>query len=406
MISLTHCVNMAVHSLRSSKMRSGLTALGIIIGIAAVIATFTLGSSFGAYFSEELDTTGTNYVLISATKNNIFYDQQLNIVSSTPGVTGVSGEIFQTGVITYSGEQKNRSVLGWNENIAEILSLPIYEGNFISNNDLYSAVIGKDVAFEDFRSEIGIRSTIDVTLYNEDTKQYVTETFKVKGILGSNDTNLLTQNQENTFIIIPIETMKLMTGSDDYQTIYAMTDSREELNETDDEITRRLARSLGVSDRDINEDNDEKIPFLTTNQAEILDEVSSLTATLQLFLLGIGGISLVVGAVGIMNIMLVTVTERTKEIGTLKALGYSSRDVLLLFVIESIIISAIGGFIGTVLGLTIAYVGVSYLDLTMAVPFTSVLFGVGLSIVIGVLAGAQPSYKAAKMNPVDALRSD
>ncbi|WP_338100044.1 ABC transporter permease [Methanolapillus africanus] len=397
---------MAIQSLRSSKMRSGLTALGIIIGIAAVIATFTLGSSFSAYFTDELDTTGSNYIIIAATKENIFYDQQLAIVENTPGVTGASGELSGTGVIAFAGEQKNKTVLGWDENIEEIVSLPIYEGNFISNNDMYSAAIGKKIAQEDFRNEIGLRSTIDVTLYNSETKEYVTETFKVKGILGSDETNLMTGNQEDEWIVIPIETMRKMTGKDDYQTLYAMTDSRETLNETDDEITLRLARNLGVSDRDIYDNNTDKIPFLTTNQAEIVDEVSSLTDTLQWFLLGIGGISLLVGAVGIMNIMLVTVTERTKEIGTLKALGYSSRDVLMMFVIESIIISAIGGFIGTIIGLLVAYVGVSYLDLTMAVPYSSVLFGVGLSIIIGVLAGAQPSYKAAKMNPVDALRSD
>ncbi|WP_338102457.1 ABC transporter permease [Methanolapillus millepedarum] len=397
---------MAIESLKSSKMRSGLTALGIIIGIAAVIATFTLGSSFANYFTEEFDTTGSNYVMIAAAKDNIFYDQQLTIVNNTPGVTGVSGELYQTGVINYAGESKNKSVLGWDESVQEILSIPVYEGNFISDNDLYSAVVGKTIAQEDFRNEMGLRSTIEVTLYNSQTKEYVTETFKVKGILGSEETNLLTQNQENEFVVIPIETMKRMTGESDYQTIYAMTDSREDLNETDDEITLRLARNLGVSDRDIYENNTDKIPFLTTNQAEILDEVSTLTNTLQLFLLGIGGISLIVGAVGIMNIMLVTVTERTKEIGTLKALGYSSRDVLMMFVVESIIISAIGGLIGTIFGLIVAYIGVSYLDLTMAVPYSSVLFGVGLSIIIGVLAGAQPSYKAARMNPVDALRSD
>jgi putative ABC transport system permease protein len=130
-----------------------------------------------------------------------------------------------------------------------------------------------------------------------------------------------------------------------------------------------------------------------------------LTGTLQLFLLAIGGISLVVGAVGIMNIMVVTVTERTREIGTLKALGYSSNDVLLIFVVESIVISCIGGLIGTVIGLIIAYIGTSYLGISMAIPISGLLVGTGLSVLVGVLAGAQPSYRAAKMNPVDALRN-
>ena len=215
--------------------------------------------------------------------------------------------------------------------------------------------------------------------------------------------NLITGGTENTMIAIPSNTMKQMTGETSYQQIYAMADSRENLNETNDEMKKRLGRSLGVSERDL--DEDEKVPFMTINQAEVLELVGTLTNTLQMFLLGIGGISLVVGAVGIMNIMIVTVTERTREIGTLKALGYSSKDILMLFVVESIIISSIGGLIGTLIGLLVAYIGASFMGLSMSIPFSSLFIGIGLSVAVGVLAGAQPSYRAAKMNPVDALRS-
>ncbi len=402
MISLSYCFKMAIASLRSSKLRSGLTALGIIIGIAAVIATFTLGTSFTGYFTEQLDTQGSNYILVSASKPNIFYDAQLDIVRNTPGVTGVATEMSQTGVITFANEQKNLTILGTQEDMIEILSLPIYEGQMFTDKDSYVAVVGKNISREEFRKEIGLRSTIEITLYNQYTKEYVTESFKVIGILGSEEANLVTGGSENTLIAIPTHIMQQMTGETAYNQIYAMSDSREDINATTDEIERRLGRNLGVSERDL--DDDEKVPFMTLNQAEILEEIGSLTTTLQTFLLAIGGISLVVGAVGIMNIMIVTVTERTREIGTLKALGYSSKDVLMLFVVESIIISAIGGLIGTVIGLIIAYIGAGMLGLTMSVPFSGVLIGVGLSVAVGVLAGAQPSYRAAKMNPVDALR--
>ncbi|MBZ3935840.1 ABC transporter permease [Methanimicrococcus blatticola] len=402
MISLSYCLKMAIASLKSSKLRSGLTALGIIIGIAAVIATFTLGSSFTGYFTDQLDTQGSNYILIAASKPNLFYDSQLDIVRNTPGVTGVATDNSQTGLVTFANEAKNLTVLGTQEGMIEILSLPIYDGQMYSDKDSYVAVIGKNISQEEFRKEIGLRSTIEITLYNSESKEYVTETFRVVGILGSDETSLITGGSENTLIAIPTHIMQQMTGENAYQQIYAMSDSREDINATTDEIERRLARNLGVSERDL--DDDEKIPFMTMNQAELLEQVRTLTNTLQMFLLAIGGISLVVGAVGIMNIMIVTVTERTREIGTLKALGYSSKDVLMLFVIESIIISAIGGLIGTLLGLTIAYIGANILGLPMAIPFSGVLIGVGLSIAVGVLAGAQPSYRAAKMNPVDALR--
>ena len=402
MISLSYCFKTAVSSLKSSKLRSGLTALGIIIGIAAVIATFTLGSSFTSYITEELDTQGANYIIVFSFGQNLLRDAQMEVIRNVPGVTDVAAEISKTGVVAFANEQKNLSVSGGQEVMIEIGSIPIYEGQMFSDKDSYVAVIGKDLAQDEFRKEISLRSTIDITLYNSNTKEYVTESFKVVGILGNDKTDLLSGSGGYTMIYIPMHVMQEMTGETSYNVIYAMADSRENINETSDEVERRLARSLGVSERDL--DDDEKIPFMIINQAEILELVGTLTNTLQLFLLAIGSISLVVGSVGIMNIMIVTVTERTREIGTLKALGYSSKDILILFVVESIVISAVGGLVGTVFGLIIAYIGAGYLGVPLSIPLSNVLVGVGLSVFIGVLAGAQPSYRAAKMNPVEALR--
>jgi len=403
MINLAYSFKMAVSSLKSAKLRTALTALGIIIGIAAVVGTFALGSTFTGYFTEQFDTQASNYITIAASRPNLFHDQHIDIIRNAPGVVAVVPMNDVSGVVTYGNEQKNFTIDGMTEEITEILSLPMYDGSFISNNDMYVAVVGKDIAQDSFRSEINSRSTIQITLYNQYTRQYVTETFRVKGIIGSDEMNLLTFNQENNMIIIPIQVMQDMTGREDYPTIYAMADSRESLNETSDIIKQRLARSLGVSDRDL--DDDEKIPFMMVNQAEMIETVSTITNTLTWFLIAVGGISLVVGAVGIMNIMIVTVTERTKEIGTLKALGYSPNDILLMFVTEAIIISLLGGTAGTILGLLVAYVGASLMGIPMNIPISGVIFGIVLSVTIGVLAGAQPSYRAAKMNPVDALRS-
>ena len=403
MINLAYSFKMAVSSLKSAKLRTALTALGIIIGIAAVVGTFALGSTFTGYFTEQFDTQASNYITIAASRPNLFHDQHIDIIRNAPGVVAVVPMNDVSGVVTYGNEQKNFTIDGMTEEITEILSLPMYDGSFISNNDMYVAVVGKDIAQDSFRSEINSRSTIQITLYNQYTRQYVTETFRVKGIIGSDEMNLLTFNQENNMIIIPIQVMQDMTGREDYPTIYAMADSRESLNETSDIIKQRLARSLGVSDRDL--DDDEKIPFMMVNQAEMIETVSTITNTLTWFLIAVGGISLVVGAVGIMNIMIVTVTERTKEIGTLKALGYSPNDILLMFVTEAIIISLLGGTAGTILGLLVAYIGASVMGIAMAIPISGVIFGIALSVTVGVLAGAQPSYRAAKMNPVDALRA-
>ena len=402
MISFSHCLKMSVESLKSSKLRSGLTALGIVIGIAAVIATFALGTSFAGYLSEQLDTEGSNYILILASRNNILYDEQIELIRNTGGITSVSKQNSMVAAVTFANEEKNLTVSGVDEGIVEILNLPMYEGNFLTNKDSYVAVVGKTYAEEAFRKEIGLQSTLQITFYNQESGEYVTENFRVKGILGSDDMNLMTGGSENTLIGIPASVFENMTGKRDYQEIYAMADSRENINETTNEVKRRLAINLGVSERDIN--NSEKVPFIIINQAEILEQVGLITTTLQTFLMAIGGISLVVGAVGIMNIMIVTVTERTREIGTLKALGYSSNDVLFLFVTESIIISLIGGVIGTGLGLAVAYVAVTLIGISMTFPISGIFFGILISIIVGVIAGAQPSYRAAKMNPVEALR--
>jgi putative ABC transport system permease protein len=401
MISLSHCFKMATSSLKSSKLRSGLTALGIIIGIAAVIATFTLGSSFTGYFTEQLDTQGSNYIVAFSFQQNLFFDSHVDVVRNTPGVTGVAVEVLRTGGVTFAGEQRNLSIAGTQEAIMDVWPMPMYEGRMFFDRESYVVVIGRDIAQDEFRNEIGLRSNINITLFNSRTGEHVTETFRVIGIIGGDDS--LFADFENMYIAIPIHTMQRMTGDYSFSAIYATSDARETIHETSAEIERRLARSLGVSERDL--DYPERIPFIVMNQAELVDMVGSLMRTLQMFLMAIGGISLVVGAVGIMNIMVVTVTERTREIGTLKALGYSSKDILLLFVVESIIISLIGGMIGTAIGIFIAFIGASMLGFPMTVPLSAVLFGVGLSVVIGVLAGAQPAYRAAKMDPVEALRS-
>jgi len=403
LISIAHSTKMAVESLRSSKLRSGLTALGIIIGIAAVIATFTLGTSFGAFFSDQISASGSNYVMIMSSKENLFFDQQVEVVRNTRGVAAVSPILSSPGVVTFMGESRNYSISGVEADYASIGSIPIVEGSFISDQDTSAIVIGKTIAEEDFKNQISARSTVEITLYNQDTKEYVSRTFRVKGIIGSDTTNIISGANSNTAIHIPLSVIREMTGRDDYPLMIAMSETEEGVKDADAEIRVNLARNLGISERRLNDSD--MVPFRTMNQASLLEQVESMTYTLQLFLVAIGGISLIVGSVGIMNIMFVTVTERTKEIGTFKALGYTSKDVLIMFLIESIVISLIGGGIGTLIGLGIAYLGSMLMGVSMSLPLLEILAGIAVSVLIGVIAGVYPANRAAKMNPVDALRS-
>lgn len=403
MISISHSAKMAVESIRSSKLRSGLTALGIIIGIAAVIATFTLGASFGAFFEDQISSSGSNYIMIISTKENLLFDQQVEVIRNTRGVESASPVLSATGSVTFMGESKNFTISGVAEEYEEIGAVPMLDGNFISDQDTAVIVIGKNISQDEFKNQITTRSTVQITIFNNETQENVTRTFSVKGISGSDKSNIIQGSDSNTGIYIPLSVMKEMTGKEDYRMIFAMTENNETIQETNDEVEINLARNLGVSERNLG--NDDLIPFQTMNQAELLDQVSTMTQTLQLFLIAIGGISLVVGSVGIMNIMIVTVTERTKEIGTLKALGYTSVDVLILFIIESIVISVVGGAAGTVLGLIISYIGSSFLGITMSLSYGAIAAAILISIGIGVLAGAYPAKRAADMNPVDALRT-
>lgn len=400
MIDLAYSTNMAVASLKSSKLRSGLTALGIIIGIAAVIATLTLGSSFGDYFSSEVDASGSNYIAIGAYKEDLLHEQQIDVIRNSKGVVDVSPVVGASADVEFMGETKTIEIYGVTEDYQNVTSVTIEEGSFITDKDSFMAVIGHDTAVDEFKNEIGTGSRITMTVKNENNED-VTRTFTIKGVMET-PASMITIGSYKT-IYVPIEVLQEMTGKDFYSSVYATAESMEALNETEEEIKLSLMRNLGISQREY--DNRSAVPLYFINQADLIEEVNGMVLTIQYFLLAIGSISLIVGSVGIMNIMFVTVTERTKEIGTLKALGYTSKDVLVLFLVESVIISGLGGFAGALIGLIISYVGAVLLGMPAGFPLSMLFLGVFISMVIGIIAGVYPARRAAKMNPVDALRT-
>jgi putative ABC transport system permease protein len=193
-----------------------------------------------------------------------------------------------------------------------------------------------------------------------------------------------------------------MLEQNDYSAFVAMSDKLEDVGNVSDAIDKRLARNFGVSSRDIN-DADSK-PYTIFNEATILKQLNQLGNALGSFLVVVAVISLIVGSIGIMNIMLVTVTERTREIGIMKALGFSSMDILLLFLVESVIISLLGGLLGLVLGIGGAYIVTAFLKLPFFYSSYVFVLGFAVAIIVGVLAGIYPARKAALLIPVEALR--
>ncbi|MBC2724641.1 MAG: FtsX-like permease family protein, partial [Desulfosporosinus sp.] len=199
-------------------------------------------------------------------------------------------------------------------------------------------------------------------------------------------------------------TLNEILGEDDYGAFLAMSSSRDTIKETDEEVDKRLARHFGIPSRDM--DNDDAKPYSMTNQAEQLESFGRFSDALAALFISVALIALIVGSIGIMNIMLVTVTERTCEIGILKSLGFTNWNVLFLFIVESIVLSVLGGLLGTGLGVLGAYGAQMLMKLPNVFPAEMIVVGFAVSVIVGLIAGVYPANKAARMNTVDALRSE
>ncbi|WP_292484455.1 ABC transporter permease [Methanohalobium sp.] len=392
----------AVGSISSSKLRSMLTTLGIVIGVAAVIANVSLGASFSQFFEDEIGASGDNFIVIFSNDVNVFSDNQFDLLRNTPGIVGASPVIQKPATVEYGSSERSIEMFGTTEGYERVGNINLESGNFLSDNDRYVAVLGYEIANGKFDRDISNRNSIDITFRRNDGTER-TETFRVKGITEDRDPSFVGggPNPEER-IFIPISTMQDMLNREDYGGFALTASSLENIREISDDVDKRLARSLGVPERQL--DNEDVKPYTIFNQAEILDQVGQISAGLSALLISVALISLVVGSIGIMNIMLVTVTERTREIGLMKAVGYTYYDVLILFIVESVVIGLFGGIIGTIMGLLGAYGANTFLDLPNVFPVELIIIGFGVAVLVGVIAGVYPASKAAKMDPVEALR--
>lgn len=404
MLSLRQSLGISLGSIGSSKLRSALTTLGIVIGVAAVIANVTLGASFNQYFTDEIGAVGSNFIVIYSQNTNLFYDNQLDLIRNTPGVTGVSPINQQMARVTYLSTARQIDIQGVNEDYDEVANIRMESGEFLTDSDRYVAVLGADVANEKFGKKISVKNPIEVTFRREDGG-VVTQKFIVKGVIQDPNTTFAQTGVEPEIrIFIPIDTMNEILGIDYYGGFFIKAESLDVVRSTGDEIDRRLARSLGVPNRDL--ENDDAKPYVLFDQIEILEQTEQLSAALTALLTSVALISLIVGSIGIMNIMLVTVAERTREIGLMKALGFTKKDVLALFIIESMIVGLIGGILGVTIGVAAALLVNSYLELPNIFPAGQIAVGFVVAVGVGLIAGVYPANKAAKMDPVEALRKE
>jgi len=402
MIKFSQAARIAAGSIGSAKLRSALTTLGIVIGIAAVVVNASLGASFNQFFTDEISSVGSNFIIAASEQPNLFFDNEYNLMKNTPGISGVSPRKSMSGDLTYLSETKNVNIAGVNKDFQEIQGLQMEEGTFLTDKDSAAAVLGYDIANEKFSKNISHRSTVEIA-FRQENGTVVKKSFKVKGILKNSKPTVVSEDSDyDLTVFIPVSTMNEMIGEKDYGAFLAMAESPAKVRDISDDVDSRLARNFGVPERNI--DDEDLKPYYVFNQEEVLEQTGKIGDALSSFLLVLALIALFVGSIGIMNIMLVTVTERTREIGIMKSVGYSNSNILSLFLLESVMVSSFGGIVGTVIGGLGAYALEIALKLPPVFPLTLIEIGIAVSVLVGITAGLYPARKAARMNPVDALR--
>jgi len=408
MRKLIMVLRVAVSSLTAHTMRTVLTMLGIVIGVAAVIALVGVGTGAQAQVVSQFQSLGSNLVTVTAMPSFGFSQSGLQQSSRTLTMKDVSAikslatsvslvaPLYSTNAtVTYGGSTTSTTINGVTEEYATVRNTTVTRGRFLTQEDndnmAMVVVLGTSVVEDLFGSS-------DVNAIGE-TVRINRQNYEVIGVLKSKGQSG-PQNQDDV-IIMPLRTAQLKlggAGTNTVRSINLQVRTAGEMDLAQAQVTAILRSLHGLA---TGADND----FLVQNQADILSSVAETSGTFTTLLGSIAAISLLVGGIGIMNIMLVSVTERTREIGLRKAVGAKRSDILTQFLTEAIVISVLGGVIGVVLGVVGAQVITPLLGSSQAIVTTqSVVLALAVSLAIGVFFGLYPANRAASLNPIDALR--
>ncbi len=400
----------ALESLSANKLRTGLTMLGIVIGVAAVVAMTAIGQGASSSITSSIESMGTNLIYVSRAWENAnpqaltLSDAEAIVESGgAPHVMAVAPSVNTSRTVVYGDDSISTTINGVTPDYATVRNTSVSTGRFINDEDIDAkstvAVLGSDVVDELFGSDVGVvgqKIRIGNMLY------------EVIGILESSGSSSMGSSADNQ-IIVPITTAfsRLIARSNANNEVDMISVSAVDSESIDAAVSE--VTSLLRSRHDISSDEDDD--FNIMSMESMTEAATSITGVLTVFLGGIAAISLLVGGIGIMNIMLVSVIERTKEIGLRKAVGATNSDILLQFMVESLIIGLVGGVLGVALAwvLTIAIKNIaaaSSFSLTPVITFGSVLLALGFSIGVGLVFGIYPANRASKLEPVEALRSE
>lgn len=413
-MKIHHVIKIAINGLRTHKTRSALTILGIVIGISSIILIMSLGAGAKNLIVGEIQgTVGSRIIEIKPGRDSSGMSSFLTVIfsdslkqrdvdalekkSNAPYISGVMPLVFSGVNTTYESEIFQATLYGMNELGQRMYSLSPEEGDFLSEDDVKSyadvVVIGakvKEKLFENTQDVIGKKIKIK------------NRNFKIIGVLPKKGSTMVSFDET---VIIPYTTaQQYITGKKYFQHIIVEADTEANINRTIEDIKLTLRNNHNITDP-------EKDDFSISSQADALKMVSTVMNILTLFLVAVATISLIVGGVGIMNIMLVSVTERTKEIGLRKAIGATNKDILKQFVFESVILTSVGGVIGICLGAFFSYIAMLILNSslfslgwTFVFPWSSAVIGIVVSSMIGLIFGIYPASQAAKKSPMEALR--
>ncbi len=389
-------------ALSANKVRSGLTMLGIVIGISSVIAMVSIGEGAKAQIQSSIEGLGSNLLtilpgvvqpgrgIVSSGRGSAqtLLNEDVGVIEAIEGVSLISPELsrrFQ--IAAGTGNNTNTTVNGVNPSYLTLRNLNLSNGSFISDASLRNigreAVLGATVATDLFGEDDPIGKSLRIN----------GSIFRVVGVLESKGGAGFSGPDD--MVIVPLSTMqKVLSGVDYLSTISVSVTDKDNISAVQQVITDALLEKHRVDEAD----------FSIISQQDILGTLSQVVNTFTLFLASIAGISLVVGGIGIMNMMLTTVTERTKEIGLRKAIGAKRRDINLQFLIEAVMLTFVGGLIGVLLGWLISFIVTSTGIIQTKVSLSSVLLAFGVSAAIGILFGYYPARRAAGLNPIQALR--
>lgn len=393
---------MAWASLIANKMRSILTMLGIIIGVAAVIALVSIGNGVKQDIQNSISSLGSNLLMVmpgaprtpgvrpSSGSMKSLKVSDYEAISKLDGVKAASPMTNGSYVVIYQNKNWTTSVSGVSYNYLDVNNWSMKSGRFLSEKNVQNrervAVVGKTVVKNLFGDEDPVGAEIRVKNIP----------FRIIGVLNSKGSGAMGNDQDDMVIIPYTTAMERVEGVDYLRMIYVVGKDENGIDRLQSDIENLLRVRHGIKDTNLDD-------FNIQNMNSIMETMEETTGTLTLFLGAVAAISLVVGGIGIMNIMLVSVTERTREIGVRKALGATYSVIVTQFLIEAVVISLMGGIIGIILGIgSSKLIGMaSGMSTVISVP--TIVMSFAFSMAIGLIFGIYPARKAAKLNPIDAL---